>query len=376
MAQPKSVSANSLYQSKVLPIFEEAETRIKLAILSAFLTMQPKYLLLYTIMSIIKGVSNKLPTEMANKEAYINGLYKSSLKWIKLSYDRPKIKYLETKQRVEEIIPSNYKAPKLDTPVNLDRFINTNRTKLNMWAEAKGTPFITNYDKEIEQRIKVLSENPSLTSEPGKKSISLWQKAELDVRYEHQMDMLYELIEKGVEYAYISSHPNCSKRCETWQGSLVSLTKRAISPQQKIKNFNYDKRSFECDKVDGKTVYSLTDIMNCVDEYGYQNNIICGFNCRHRLSEYKGQHAPTDYDKTDIKEQRKIENKIRALERKIRALKKEYELLKKDYTLTRSKDVKQQLDFLKIQIDKMVEYYKRFCESNGYAYELYRIKVR
>ena len=343
MAQPKSVSANSLYQSKVLPIFEEAETRIKLAILSAFLTMQPKYLLLYTIMSIIKGVSNKLPTEMTNKEAYINGLYKSSLRWIKLSYDRPKIKYLETKQRVEEIIPSNYKAPKLDTPVNLDRFINTNRTKLNMWAEAKGTPFITNYDKEIEQRIKVLSENPSLTSEPGKKSISLWQKAELDVRYEHQMDMLYELIEKGVEYAYISSHPNCSKRCETWQGSLVSLTKRAISPQQKIKNFNYDKRSFECDKVDGKTVYSLTDIMNCVDEYGYQNNIICGFNCRHRLSEYKGQHAPTDYDKTDIKEQRKIENKIRALERKIRALKKEYELLKKDYTLTRSKDVKQQL---------------------------------
>ena len=376
MAQPKSVSANSLYQSKVLPIFEEAETRIKLAILSAFLTMQPKYLLLYTIMSIIKGVSNKLPTEMTNKEAYINGLYKSSLRWIKLSYDRPKIKYLETKQRVEEIIPSNYKAPKLDTPVNLDRFINTNRTKLNMWAEAKGTPFITNYYKEIEQRIKVLSENPSLTSEPGKKSISLWQKAELDVRYEHQMDMLYELIEKGVEYAYISSHPNCSKRCETWQGSLVSLTKRAISPQQKIKNFNYDKRSFECDKVDGKTVYSLTDIMNCVDEYGYQNNIICGFNCRHRLSEYKGQHAPTDYDKTDIKEQRKIENKIRALERKIRALKKEYELLKKDYTLTRSKDVKQQLDFLKIQIDKMVEYYKRFCESNGYAYELYRIQVR
>ena len=57
-------------------------------------------------------------------------------------------------------------------------------------------------------------------------------------------------------------------------------------------------------------------------------------------------------------------------------MKKEYELLKKDYQLTKSKDIKKQLELLKIQIDKMVEFYKRFCEQNGYAYELYRIQVR
>lgn len=374
MAQPKSISANSLYQSKFLPIIEEAGTRIKLLILTAFLTMQPKYLLMYSIIAIIKSVDKKISKDINNREAYINGLYITSQNWIKAFYDKPKIKYYETKLQVENLVEG--KAPKLDTPAKLNEYINKNRTQLNIWAEAKGTPYITNYDKEIEKRIKLLSENPLLTSEPGKKSISLWQKAELDVRYEHQKEMLYELIDKGVEYAYISSHPNCSKRCESFQGELVSLTKRAISPQQQVRNYRYNKSSFVVDVINSKSVYSLTDIMNCVDEYGYQNNIICGFNCRHRLIEYKGQHAPTDYDKTDIEKQRKIENKIRSIERKIRAMKQEYELLVKDYQLTKSSSIKQQAQLLKIRIDKMTEYYKSFCESNGYAYELYRIKVR
>ena len=376
MAQPKSVSANTLYLSKVLPIFEEAETRIKTLILTAFLTMQPKYLLMYSIIAIIKGVANKIPPEIENKEAYINGLYKSSLKWVKMSYDKPRIKYLEVKQNVEELIPGGTRLPNLSTPAKLDEYINKNRTKLNIWAEAKGTPFITNYDKEIQKRIKELSSSATTTSEEGKKPISLWQKAELDVRYENQMKRLDELREDGVEYAYISSHPNCSKRCEVWQGSLVSLTKRAISPQQKINKFRYDKRSFVVEIIDRKPVYSLTDIMNCVDEYGYNNNIICGFNCRHKLTPYTGQHAPTKYDDKDISEQRKIESKIRAIERKISSLKKEYELLKKDYALTKSREVKEQLDLLKVHIDKMTQYYKEFCEKNGYAYELYRIQVR
>ena len=101
-----------------------------------------------------------------------------------------------------------------------------------------------------------------------------------------------------------------------------------------------------------------------------------GFNCRHKLTPYTGQHAPTKYDDKDISEQRKIESKIRAIERKISSLKKEYELLKKDYALTKSKEVKEQLDLLKVHIDKMTQYYKEFCEKNGYAYELYRIQVR
>ena len=153
MAQLKSVSANSLYQSKILPIFEEAETRIKLLVLTAFLTMQPKYLLIYSIMAIIKNVEKKLPDDMQNKQAFINGLYKSSQKWIKLQYDKPKIKFIETKQQVEAILPSDVKMPKIDTPARLDEYINLNRTKLNIWAEAKGTPYIPNYDKEIEKRI-------------------------------------------------------------------------------------------------------------------------------------------------------------------------------------------------------------------------------
>lgn len=373
MAQLKSISANTLYQSKFLPIFEEASSRIKVIILTAFLTMTPKNIMLVSIIAIIKSVEKKIP-DLINKQAYINGLYMTSQQWIRMFYDKPKVKFIETKQSVESIAEG--RLPNLNTPAKLTQYIDKNRTKLNLWAEAKGTPYITNYDKEIESRMKLLAENPVLTHEEGKKSISLWQKAELDVRYEHQKEMLYKLIEEGVEYVYASSHPNCSKRCETWQDELFSLNQRATSPQQNIKNHRYNKSSFLVGKLNNKLVYSLTDVMNCVDEYGYQNNIICGFNCRHRLIPYTGQHAPKEYDKEDIKKQRKIEGKIRELERKIRALKQELLLMEKEYSLTKNKNLFIQIKMLKVQINKMAEYYKRFCESNGYAYELYRIKVR
>lgn len=376
MAQQKSISVNSLYQSQVLPIFEEAGTRIKLMILTAFLTMKPKTLLIASIIQIIKDVEKKIPKDLINRESYINGLYTTSQTWIKVFYDKPRVRFFETKQKVLNVIPGDVKKPKLDNPAQLNTYISKNRTQLNLWSEAKGTPYISNYDKEIEKRIKILSENPILTSESNKKPISLWQKAEIDVRYEHQKENLYKLIEEGVDLVYISSHVNCSKRCEVWQGKLFSLNKRAIAPQQKVKKYRYDTESFVVDKIDNEKVYSLTDVMNCVDEYGYNNNIYIGFNCRHRLIPYKGQKAPTRYDKTDIKKQREIEKKIRQLERKIRSMKQEYELLKKDYQFTKSKEVKQQLDMLKIHIDKMTDYYKSFCEKNGYAYELYRIKVR
>jgi len=373
MAQLKSISDNSLYQSKFLPIFEEASSRIKLLILTAFLTMKPKSVLIYSIVKLIKDVEKKIPN-LINKEAYINGLYMTSQNWIKMYYDKPKVKFYEVKQTVESIIEG--RMPKLETPAKLSDYINKNKLQLNLWGEAKGTPYISNYDKEIQNRMKKLAENPLLTHEQGKKSISLWQKAELDVRYEHQKEMLYSLIEEGVEYVYTSSHPNCSKRCETWQGKLFSLNQRAISPQQNVKKHRYNKSSFLVGKIDNKPVYSLTDVMNCVDEYGYQNNIICGFNCRHRLIPYVGQHAPTDYDKTDIKEQRKIESKIRDLERKIRSLKQELLLKEKQYSLVKTKDLYVEIKMLKVQIERMVAYYKTFCETNGYAYELYRIKVK
>ena len=169
------------------------------------------------------------------------------------------------------------------------------------------------------------------------------------------MDMIEDLKNEGHDLCYISSHPDCSKRCEKWQGKLVSLT-------------DHSKYSgFRVGKVDGQWVYSLTDIMAQKDKYGYNNNIISGFNCRHRLYPYRGQKPPTEYTKEEIRQQREIEQTIRAMEREIRAEKEHLEFLKKAYP----KGVRAATQRVKAKIAQ----YKAFCDRNGYAWEQYRISV-
>ena len=72
---------------------------------------------------------------------------------------------------------------------------------------------------------------------------------------------------------------------------------------------------FRVGKLDGYWVYSLTDIMAQVDKYGYNNNIICGFNCRHHLIAYRPNDVPPkEYSDQDIKKEREINTKLRAKE--------------------------------------------------------------
>ena len=76
-------------------------------------------------------------------------------------------------------------------------------------------------------------------------------------------------------------------------------------------------------RIDGNTVYSLKAVTSQVDKYGYTNNIIVGFNCRHKLVPYKkGSLPPTEYNAEEVKKQREINAKLREYEREIRKLKR------------------------------------------------------
>ena len=326
----KSVSVNSKYQSTFLPIFQRAETKIKLAVLTAFLTLKSEYLLRLEITAIIASVINQTKG-VKDIEEYIQGLRASSNRFIIDYYRRPIVEF--QKKDLDLLLPK-------------DAF---------MKSQAKGSVVIEDYAKKLKAKMKQLSETPVMTFGGGKKPISLWQKAELDVRYKHNMDMIEDLKNEGHDLCYISSHPDCSKRCEKWQGKLVSLTEHS----------KYS--GFRVGKVDGQWVYSLTDIMAQKDKYGYNNNIISGFNCRHRLYPYRGQKPPTEYTKEEIRQQREIEQTIRAMEREIRAEKEHLEFLKKAYP----KGVRAATQRVKAKIAQ----YKAFCDRNGYAWEQYRISV-
>ena len=334
----KSISVNPKYQSQFMPIVQRAETEIKLAVLTAFLYAHSEFLLRSTITAILAEVASKLL--IPDKQEYLNGLQASANKLIVQFYRKPL---------------RAFKADKLGINMPHEAFIK---------SQAKGSVVIQDYAKKLKLKMKELAEAPITTAEKGKHSISLWQKAEIDIRQEHNKEMIRGLKEKGNDICYISSHPNCSKRCERWQGQLVSLTKKTGKPQTSTHSPMF---RFKVGYIDGRPLYSLPDIMEAVDEYGYKNSVISGFNCRHRLIPYHGQQPPTRYYEDEVADQRKIETKIRAMEREIRTRKQYAEMLRRE----KPEEAKKVDNAIK----RMVANYKSYCDKNGYAWEDYRIKI-
>lgn len=360
----KTNLTNSKYQSTFLPIIQKAETQIKKLILYYSLKNKPLSELRQKIKGIIIAVEYRLPIGLVDSQTYIKGLETTSEKMIKEFYKPVVFEFLLL---VSILISANLikKAPQ--NPLELNKIIKRTpriqnylkteyKVPSNMWKEAKGSAWRGNYPEELKAKIKELSNTKTVSSGDGKHPISIWQKAEIDLRHENQMKMVEELKSNGVRYAYTSSHPDCSKRCERWQGKLFDLTTETSG-----------RRDFKLGKLDGRQVYCFNDVIRQVDKYGYTNNIIVGFNCRHKLIEYKGQIPPKEYSAKDIKEQRKINAKLRQMERQIRFYKQQAILYNKtDKKLS-------QINKRKAEI--LTNSYKKFAEQNGYAWYQYRINV-
>ena len=357
--EKKYISAlDGTYQSQYLPIFSHAELKIKEIIAKYFWTLKPKGELLKTLSAYIKDLEKRIPNDLPNRDAYINGLKAKTDKYVKKYYT----KALITFGAILSIVISNQakngvKMPKISNPQELSTYIKSNKIKYRMWEQAKASVKVQNYPKQLDEYIGNFAKETIITSEPGKKGITLWQKAELDVRYSHQMEMLEECKNSGNDLFWISSHPDCSKRCEKWQGKLVSISKHATMS------------GFRVGKVDGHWVYSLTDIMAQKDKYGYNNNIICGFNCRHHLIPYEsGKMPPKEFDKEDIDRMRKVNAELREFERRIRFYKEQERI-----ALVQGNKIEAIKARNKARI--LTNIYKEACDRYGFSIQLYRINI-
>ena len=370
----KTNLTNSVYQSQILPIIQRAETEIKKLVAYYGLFLKPRAELLAKINGIIKAVEKRLPISLYDKQEYLNGLKQTSMKMVAEFYDKVVLRFNII---AGALLILSFKK-KVATPIKLQKliaedsytqkFIKENQQKIDVWAMQKGYPNVFEYPKELKSRLNGLAKTQTVASEPGKKPITVWQKAELDIRYENQLDMMEKLKQQGNDLVWISTHPDCSKRCQAWQGCLVSLTAHAKNPQKDVKNYRYNKSSFLVGKVDGINVYSLSDIQDCETGYGYKNNVITGFNCRHKLRPYtKGSVAPQEFTQQEIREQREINQKLRAMERKIR-------YLKQQAILYNSID-KQQAQHYKRMAEQLTKQYKQFANKNGYAWYQWRIEA-
>lgn len=355
---------NSVYQSQILPIIEKAETEIKKLVNYYALYLKSRKELNDKINGIIMAVSERLPISLFEKYKYVLGLRETADKMIKDYYD-PLIAMFKVAMATLVVVGIKVKTKtpieylnKLKTDKRLVKTIQENKALINTWSMAKGYPNVIDYEKEVKKRLNGLAKTQTVASESGKKPITVWQKAELDIRHENQLSMIDNLREKGTRLAWTTTHPDCSKRCEKWQGKLFDL-------QAEHSDLSNHRMKY---KVNGNTVYCFKEVINQVDKYGYTNNIIVGFNCRHKLKPYSpGSVAPQEFTKEEVQRERTINQTLRAMEREIRYYKQQSILYNSvDKVLANKYKTKAKI---------LAEQYKAFANRNGYAWYQYRIDV-
>lgn len=177
------------------------------------------------------------------------------------------------------------------------------------------TPVIEEYRKKYQNVLRAMAAEPpkvvSYTTAKGKPvayDMSLRNRAEMTVRYEANMNDLAKLRDSEVKLVWISTHPNCSPRCQHYQGKLYSL-----DGTSGVK--------------DGNRYQPIEIALRGPNGDG--NGCIDGYNCRHRTVPYqKGSKPPSDYTKAEIKKAYAIDANQRRYENNIRCMKTQEKLLR------------------------------------------------
>ena len=221
---------------------------------------------------------------------------------------------------------------------------------------AKGVPLQTYYKDVWEKQVrpifnKLVNERALDPNDFSKKHNSLRNLAEMEVRYHDHIDSIESLKNSGIKLVICSAHEDCSERCAPWQGKVYSL-----------------------DGTSGTTPegYKYVPLERATDHYyttkagrTYKNGLL-GFNCRHKLSEYKGELLPTVSERERRKEHA-ITRKQRELEKKVRNARAEM-LINKDINRQKYFEARRNaIDFNKE--------YMQFSKDNNRAYYPMRTRI-
>lgn len=204
-------------------------------------------------------------------------------------------------------------------------------------------PFIKNYQQMVRMRYLELA---TINATIGTKPLRL--KAELDVRYESSLKEEAKRKEDGVELVWISSHVNCSKRCERFQGKLYSLNNKSG-----IK--------------DGHRYIPIEIAKAGINNDG--NGCTSGYGCRHYTIPYQpNSNAPRDFDANAINKQRELDRKQRYYENQIR-MKKQQE------AVARANNDKTLANAVNKRWHKQLNSYEQLSLRNGRPIERWRTQV-
>lgn len=207
-------------------------------------------------------------------------------------------------------------------------------------------------EKNIKPTLDNLAKQFPLDTDDITGRMSLRGKAELEVRYQHNLDMVEDLKRAGHRLVICSTHADCSDRCAKWQGRVYSLDGtrgttddgRPFIPLEEATDIYYTTKA-------GKT---------------YKNGLL-GFNCRHYLIPYKSGYR---FPKPNVQEERK-QYAITLQQRKL-----EREVIKwKTEAVTCKLTDRTRYLFAKKKAEEWNNAYIKFSEKNNRAYYPSRTKI-
>lgn len=338
-------------------ILEEAETKIRETVKSNYLKALPKRITDEKIKHIISWALKQIKSQDLRESARISLISFYNRQYNELRYLTPtKIAFLialmtlqgkETKGVRSAILP-----PKLTKQKALVFLQEHGVSNVNLSGNALQKYSKDYFEKDVKPIIERLSKQYPMDVDDVAGRMSLRGKAELEVRYQHNLDMIQDLKDKGHRLVICSTHSDVSERCAPWQGRVYSL----------------DGTSGVTD--DGRKYVPLetaTDIYYTTKSGKTYKNGLLGFSCRHFLVPYKsGYHFP----KPNAKEERKqyeITKKQRQLERNV--------IRWKVNAIGYKGLDKERYEFAKAKAKEWNDAYIAFSRANNRAYYPSRTKI-
>lgn len=211
------------------------------------------------------------------------------------------------------------------------------------------------YMKEVEKTLDTMVQTQAKDPNDPTERNSLRNKAEMLVRYESHIDEINDFKAKGTKLVVCSVHADCSDRCKDYQGKIYSLdgTSGETNDGRKYVPLEYATQN---PKDRYTTKQGIT----------YQNGLF-GFNCRHKLFEYKENMVIPSVSEKRRKQEDKITKRQRELEREV-IYWREQALILKGIDNDGYKHAKQ-------MAKQSMQEYEDFCIKHNRPYYIDRTKI-
>lgn len=229
---------------------------------------------------------------------------------------------------------------------------------LNYRAYGKGIPlqeFQKTYMERVNTALENLAEENALDPNDFSGRNSLRNLAEMQVRYERHQEEIADFRGKGTRLVVCSVHADCSDRCAPYQGRVYSLDGTSGKTE--------DGREFVPLE---EATNNPRDLYTTKAGRTYQNGLL-GFNCRHKLFEYRVGMGIPSVSKEEQKREYAITRRQREMERGVISA-REVALIFKDV----NRNVHRKWNGI---AKERYEAYKLFSKNNNRAYYPDRVKI-